>query len=322
MTIRFVLDESSWSRVADAEHLQAAVESLMERLDVAQERLELVAKHDDFYESDVCGKAKLFSVLFEQECPIRLERDLAERLRLSLDRCDAVDDTELVAYDAAFGEAIQLAPGVAWAHAQAGIRRAVAVLPLPCNDTIHGKIDVKVGDVVRSLHFVTTEREHREFFRDAIDLEDMDHDGIRAVAGSAFPDLDWVETAWHDLQAHKKCFFGERRRVLVSHLAVLDDHGAKLFHAHLGGEGVDKQLSALGVDASSENSKARSYKPSIDDRTRPYAGSHHVFWWHTKITWNEGRIHFLHVPRSPMSQRPECGHIVIGLFKDHCVLPN
>ena len=87
MTVRFVLDESSWDAAtgADASVLSNAIEQMLERLDTARERNEGVTKHPDFYETHLGDGVHLYSALFEPSCPVQLDRDLAERLRLALD---------------------------------------------------------------------------------------------------------------------------------------------------------------------------------------------------------------------------------------------
>ena len=77
MRPRFVLDESSWSSAAEADPdvLSSAVDRLVERLDVARERDEAVAMHQDFYGIDLGNGVQLYSVLFEPDCPVRLEHD-------------------------------------------------------------------------------------------------------------------------------------------------------------------------------------------------------------------------------------------------------
>ena len=46
-----------------------------------------------------------------------------------------------------------------------------------------------------------------------------------------------------------------------------------------------------------------------------------VFWWHIKLQPHVDRIYFLYDPPSAESPLPEQGRIVVGLFKNHCVLP-
>ncbi|MCY4120720.1 MAG: hypothetical protein OXG72_07340 [Acidobacteria bacterium] len=60
--------------------LTDAIERLLERLDVTRERGEGVAKHEDFYRTDLGDDVQLFSVLFDSGCPLQLDHDLALRL--------------------------------------------------------------------------------------------------------------------------------------------------------------------------------------------------------------------------------------------------
>lgn len=323
MTVRFVLDESSWgSAEGSGVALERSIRSLVERLEIASERREPVCRHDSFYEAGAGNGFAIFDLLFDPDKARQIERDLAERLRLALDRTAVFEENELAAFDAEFQGSVQLAPGVSWAHARVGQAHAVAVLPLPLDAARRGPLDVRVLGIGREVHFVTTEQEHLNFFRAAVAIEDMGHEELERIAASAFPDIEWLPGVWHELRIHRKCFFGSHRPTLVGHLAVLNDDAAKLFHSQPGGSEVEAGLGARGVEASSENGKARSHSPSIADRTRSYDGQVLVFWWHTKIKRAEGRIHFLHVPKKPNSRRPDSGHIVIGIFKDHCVLPN
>ena len=322
MSIRFVLDESSWRFAWDRrQELAAAIDSLTTRVETATERLEGVARHADLYEADLGGGIQLYATLFEPDCPIQLDRDLAERLRLVMDRAHVFADDDLESYDVSIGGIARFAPGVSWAHSRIRERHAVAVLPLTLEDELQGEVPVVVSALERAVHFVVSESRHREFFRNAIVVEDADPEAFSVIAPSAFPDLRWVNGVWDGLRRHRRHFFGEHRETLVRHLAVLDDDGARLFYAHPGGQGIDQQLSARGVDASAENGNARRHNPSIADRKRNYDGVEHVFWWHTKIRWDVGRVHFVHIPSRPHRPDPEHGHIAVGIFTDHCVLP-
>jgi len=323
MNARFVLDESSWAlSAAHQERLDRAVDALVQRIEVATERGEGVTRHEAFYSTRVTDDCELYSALFEPDAQIVLDRDLAERLRIALDHMSVFDETLLTGLDVQLLGSTTMSPGMSLAHRCRCQKRAMAVLPLPLVEEHRGPLELCVEGEVQQVHFVTTEAEHTAFFRELIEIEDVDHDTFPQVAPSAFPALEWLDPVWTGLSAHSACFFGDRRDTLVAHLSVLNDEGAQLFHACPGGNGVSERLSARHVDASSENGKARSHRPSIQDRTRTYRGKTLVFWWHTKIRWNEGRIHFAHIPHRPGSERPPFGHIVIAIFKDHCVLPN
>ena len=113
MTARFVLDESSWAAATGAipEVLSDAIERLLERLDVARIRGETVVMHADYYETDLGAGVQLCSALFETGCRVQLDRDLATRLFLALDRINEFNDSELDEYDAGFEGKVRFAPG-------------------------------------------------------------------------------------------------------------------------------------------------------------------------------------------------------------------
>ena len=68
--------------------------------------------------------------------------------------------------------------------------------------------------------------------------------------------------------------------------------------------------------------RTKAHRPSKQDRTRRHRGIEKVFWWHVKLQPHVDRIYFRYEPLSASLASPECGRIVVGLFKNHCVLPN
>ena len=323
MTARFVLDEWSWAVAtgADAEVLSNAVHCLLGRLDVARERNEGVVKHTGYYETDLGDDVQLCSALFDSDCPVQFDRDLALRLSLALDQAIEFDDSELDHYDAAFEGSVRFAPGVVWAHACCAQRRQVAVLPLPLGGVSRGRVSVTVADTTIDLFFVTEESEHVGFFRSVILLENADEAMFECLARSAFPALDWADGVWRGLGRFSRPYI-EVRDELVRYLGGLSDHGATCFHEHLAGDlrQLPNVLSArIGRATSDENGRTKSYKPSEQDRTRRHRGTNKVFWWHVKLQRHVDRIYFLYETASAGAPLPEHGRIVVGLFKDHCI---
>ena len=325
MNARLVLDESSWATATatDAGVLSNAIEHLLERLDVARERNEGVVRHAGYHETDLGDDVRLFSVLFEPACRVQLDRDLAERLRLALDRAVEFDDSELDSYDAAFEGSVRFAPGVAWAHARCTRGSQVAVLPLPLGGVPRGRVSVTVADTTIDLFFVTEESEHVDFFRSVIVLENAGEGMFERLARSAFPALEWADGVWRGLGRFSRPYI-EVRDELVRYLGGLSDHGAACFHEHHADpRRLSRVLSArVGSQTSDENGRTKRDPPSRRDRTRRHRGIDKVFWWHVKLRPHVDRIHFLYEPPSVSAPWPEHGRIVVGLFKDHCILPN
>ena len=325
MTARFVLDESSWAAATGAIPgvLSNAIERLLERLDVARVRGEVVVKPAHYYETDLGDGVQLFSALFEQDCPVQLDRDLAYRLSLVLDQVNAFDDSGLVEYDAEFEGRVRFALGVVWAHASCLQRRHIAVLPLPLDEVPLGQVPVTVAGVTLEIVFVAKESQHVGFFRSVISLENADEAMFERLARSAFPALEWADSIWRSLGKFSRPYI-EVRDELVRSLGGLSDHGAGCFHEHRAGDPHHLQsvLSILvGAETSDENGRTKTHRPSKRDRTRRHRGIEKVFWWHVKLQPHVDRIYFRYEPLSASLPSPEYGRVVVGLFKNHCVLP-
>ena len=327
MTERFVLDESSWAEATEANlvgELANAIECLLERLDVARGRDEPVVKYKYFYDTDLGDGVRLYASLFDPCCPLRLDRDLTNRLIIALDRAKAFDDSRLHQEIAEFHGDVWLAPGVVWAHTSCLEGRYVAVLPLPIQDVPVGQVPVTVDDATLKIVFVKEESQHVAFFRSLISLEDADETQFKRLAPSAFPALDWADDVWSGL-GDFSCPYIEIRDKLVKCLGGLSDHGAACFDTLHAGDPrhLTRVLSArIGAQTSDENGATKRFNRSRQERSRRHRGINKVFWWHIKLQPHVDRIHFLYEPSPGRRPRPRESRIVVGLFKDHCILPN
>ena len=327
MSARFVLDEFSWAgaaRAESAEVLTDAIGHLLERLDVARDRGEGVVKHTDYYWTDLGDGVQLYSLLFEPGCPVRLDRDFLERLALALDRTNEFDDSTLTEYDGAIDGTVRFAPGLAWAHVSCREGHHVAAFPLPLGEGPVGQVTVTVGDVVQEIFFVAEESQHVEFFRSVITLENTGEAGFERLARSAFPALEWADGIWRGLRDFSRPYI-EVREELVRCLGGLSDHGAACFDNFRAGD--PQQLATflsarVGARTSDENGATKRHAPSRQDRTRRHRSIDKTFWWHVKLRPDVDRIHFLYEPPSTGPAGSSTSRIVVGLFKDHCVLPN
>ncbi len=304
--------------------LSHAIKHLLTRLDVARERNECVVRHTDFYRAALGDDVELYSALFEPDCRVQLDRDLAMRLMLALDRVNVFDDSELLECSAIFHGAVRFAPGVVWAHACCLQKHHIAVLPLSIGEGTYGRVSVTVDSATTEVFFVTDESHHVGFFRAIVALENLDEAGFERLARSAFPALEWADDLWRGLGDFNLPYI-EIRDKLVRSLGGLSDYGAEYFHHYRSGDPRDLQrrLSAkIGSETSDENGRTKRHLRSELDRTRSHRGTNKVFWWHVKLRPNVDRIHFLYESPPVNSPVTDYGHIVVGLFKDHCILPN
>lgn len=330
MRPRFVLDESSWAGAANAAstgELNDAIEFLLERLEVARTRDERVVKHLYCYDVDIADGVRLDSFLFDWTCAVRqdhnIDHDVVSQLAQFLDRADDFDDAELTDYDAEFNGESRFAPGVVWAHVSCSNGHHVAVLPLPLRDAPTGTVPVTVDDTTLTTFFVVDEPEHVAFFRSVVTLENADKAKFQRLAKSAFPALDWADHIWRGLK-HFDHPYIEVRDQLVRCLGGLSDHGAACFHEFRSDPRRLAQVLSVhvGTETSDENGHTKKHTPSRRDRTRRHGGIDKVFWWHVKLRPHVDRIHFLYEPPQAGSTELDKGCIVVGLFKDHCVLPS
>ena len=325
MTARFVLDESSWAGATGASPgvLSDAIERLLERLDVARERDEDVVRHADYYETDLGDGVQLHSSLFEPGCRVQLDRDLALRLSWALTQINEFNDSGLVESEAEFEGKVRFAPGVVWAHASCSKRRHIAVLPLPLGGAPLGRMPVTVAGATLEIVFAARESQHVDFFRSAITLENADQAEFRRLAPSAFPAIEWADNIWRGLGDFSRPYNAVRDK-LVRCLGGLSDHGAGCFHDHAGDpRGLASVLSVhVGAATSDENGRTKQHRQSRLARTRRHRGIDKAFWWHVKLRPNVDRIYFRYEPPQVSPPAPEHGRIVVGLFKDHCLLPN
>jgi len=325
MTARFVLDEWSLSKAAEAElvELSDAIDRMIDRIDVARRRNEGIVKHRNYYDAELGGGLSLYCVLFEDSCSLRLDAESKKRLRLALDRTAEFDGANPEQERLEINGFSCRSPGMAWAHSQAVEGRQVAVLPLSLDGVPVGRAQVTVNGITHEIAFVADDEQHLKFFRDVIELENANEAMFERLAGSAFPALEWADEIWRELRDFSRPYINIRKE-LVRALSGLNDHGARCFLELGAGDPrhLQQTLSIrVGVAASDENGATKKHRLAERDRTRCHRGKNKVFWWHLKLQPHKDRIHFLYEPPPPGAGGSEAGCMVVGLFKDHCVLP-
>jgi hypothetical protein len=251
---------------------------------------------------------------------LTLLRDVRIRLLRAFERMPAWDDEATPdAVDVQLdGEALS-ARTLAWAYSLKQGGEAVGCLVLTTAGRA-GERDLRCQGRTARLHFITTLSDYLDFLRASLLVEAQDVHRFIERAPRAFPSLVWRERVMDELRTHKSSFFDERLEVLVRHLGVLNDVGARIFYIATEQRDREAQLGSYGVNASSESGRAKGNKKAMQDHTRSWEGQAQQFWWHTKITRGDGgRVHFLHVP--PSTEKPDDDHphgrIVIGIFTHH-----
>lgn len=330
--MRFVLEEASWAWDGnDRVNYIERIEHLINRLDVARERGESVAASRELLQQTILGAHALVDLLWNPDLPLKLPREVCERLTAHFNMMRYWDDEEpwpaLQVYIA--GREV-LSVSAALAHARVRRREATACLPLP--GTWNGSCEVVVGPDKAVVHFVVDERSHRTFFRDALAVERADEAGLQKLAVHAFPDLFFLEGVWDGLR-HFEGGYARVRNALHHMLAVLDDDGAWVFTDDTGrlsreevepsdGERravtnqlVEQRFRLRGLDVAPEKPNVRADGRCRRERERVLDGQTLYCEWHHKFEQHINRAHF-HPPVDASG-----GKLIIAIFRDHLRLP-
>jgi hypothetical protein len=319
-----VIEESSWSVGADGDrqHYIERIEQWLERLDVAWERNEGVAASRELMHVAAFG-GSVSDFLWGGGLP----REVQERVVIHIGRIrwwdDEEDWTSLEARVAS--EDLDLVPSIAYVHQRVADGETLACLPLP--GRWHGPTEVIVDERTETLHFVTDEETHRDYFRDAVARQKVNLTAVAELAPHAFPCICFCEHVWREARD----FEGGYARVrlsLLQFLAAFDDHAYWVFTDESGRVGRDElTVSAGGVGVTRKLIEQRFYKlgfevspesPEIANnsswrraREREIQGSILYCEWHYKIEGHTNRVHF-HGPVPASQDRP-----IIAIFTQH-----
>lgn len=321
MTDGFVIDESSWIRVdSNDPNFIGMLRDFIALLDEVRDKQISLYRHADIYNTLISSDMPIYTFLWEVDHGDSIDNDDLEFLRIALDRCQIIDEDEfqLEDYEAVVAGVKFLSPGLCWAHLRSKYGVAVSPVALPINGAVNNKIQVNVAGCTQELFFTFEPNDIKKYFRYAAIFEGFDEASLSNYAEHAFPKLYWTNAAWQGLKVHKGLILGKHYHDAFNHLCVLNDLGCDFFSKILDNDEISRNFAANGVDASTENGRTRQNNECKAARTKKYQDKYYEFWWHTKLSWDVGRIHFRHFPSE---DGDGLGFIVIGLITDHAYLP-
>jgi hypothetical protein len=328
--MRFVVDGSQWRFDGlGANEVIEALELLVERMTVAQERGEVVAYGDELFTTPVLGDLTFWGLTDPTASivlPMELQQSLAAAFNTAARWTDGDDYPEgdwMVSVD---GGASEENLDVAWAH-----HRVVSSRPVACLGLLRsGVIATRRGDVTVEVHWVRTEREHVAFFRAAIDVEGDNAATLERLAPHAFPSLMFFPGVWRGISDFKGGYDGVRPQ-LRQHLGVYDDHGRWAFTApppleteedtRPHGEGspgqrlIEQRFELRSVEVAPEKPAVEADAPCRRARERELAGAILYCHWHGKLFGHTGRVHLY--PPVPQSDN----RLIVAIFHAHLPLP-
>jgi hypothetical protein len=319
--MRSYLDESGlWLGAAPAEQSRDAIDDLVDAMEsVLEHDDEVLLWSDVAYQQEVRDDVLLLDFLYPPEGPDDLLRDARLRLSRALDRGARWNDSEweigvadsMVVVD---GEEAH-APSLAQAVAATSVAGRVCALALR-TAAPGGEVSITLGDSTVEVSRVTTLAERPRFVRAWLVARPPSPASLGRYLARAFPSLLWADGAAEGLRTHSGYFFANLFETTIRHLAVLNDAAASLFASEVNNDGRRRLLAAQNVDASPESPNTRANTKARRQRLVQWRGADTYFWWHTKILYNEGRIHFHHDASMADADHPH-GRIVVGLCVKH-----
>lgn len=331
--MRFVLEESSWHwEGTDRDGYIERIEQLLDRLDVADGRNEPFAANTDLQHQKVYGEWSLVDLLWQDSSPLALPWEVRERLaaRLAVMQWwDENGEAWPAVFEVEIGGQPRFSPGAALCCERVRSGRATACLALPGG--FSGPCAVRAGTAQAQVHFVTDEKTHRAFFRDALDVERADERRLQELAPHAFPDIWFIDEVWRGLRDFKGGYVRARDNLLRL-LVALDDHGAWIFTDTTGrlspdesapagrkvpitNQLIEQRFVGWGLRVAPEKPNVREDKRCREARERTLGRRIIYCEWHCKLEGQTNRVHF----HGPVV---ESGHkVIVAILAEHLPLP-
>jgi hypothetical protein len=329
--MRFVLEESSWAwDGSDRDAYIERIERFLDRLDIARERDEPYAASSELLQQQVLGTSDLSDLLWNQDLPLNLPPEVSQRVAALFNSLTYWDEeVDWPAIEVSINGRMVVSPSTALAHTRVSEGAAAACIPLP--GTFRGRCEVLVDGRSAQVHFVVDEPSHREFFRDAFDVERPNEAKLEELARHAYPDLFFLDEVWGEIR-HFEGGYARVRDSLHRLLAVLDDYGAWVFTDKTGrlsphdpirdneppkpvtDQLIQQRFIGWGFDVAPEKPNVRD--DGICRRARERVlGSRTLYCeWHYKF----GHVNRAHIhPPVPESK----DKVIVAIFRDHLPLP-
>ena len=312
MSIRFVIDESSW-RFDQMTPLSCseALDQLLDQIELALEQGHGVCYSETLFWQQV-WRGKMFYDLLDPDCDFPISREISERLFSIINRLpmwQGLPAQQAINAEIQINGKLVQAASIAWAAHKTltGQTNAVAALVLlGCHAA--GCHTVGLGAANVPVWLVAGRDSYQEFFRWLILNASKNPAELGQWAHSAFLQLDFHADALPGIR-HMSKPYRELLPDLVHHLAALSDHGKAIFSEPW----IDAptRFGSIGVNVSAENGNTKRNDNARKQRIKQHNGKEVIFWWHSKLEPHQNRIHFY------PDDAANTGRILVGIFCEH-----
>lgn len=328
-----IIDSSEW-QFADyqAEEIISTMEIFLDVIDSARARGETIRVGEDFQTKGVYGSLDLWSLL-SPTSPIQIPEGVWHEITALLHRTSCYLDAD--EWPDGFAET-QISinsepsaenPDAAWAHHNVRTGHPMACLGLwrngPCT-TLSNK-----GQAV--VHWVATEQDHVNFWRDTIEVEGNDEKCLERLAPHAYPELFFHENFWRGLRRLVGGYFGCREDI-KKYLSTLNDHGKWAFtcppptlspHEPVNkyaigapsNQVIENRFSGLNLVITPEKPNVHADKRCREAREITIKGKVLYCEWHGKFDKHQNRLH-IHQPVAESNDK-----VVMAIIDAHLPLP-
>ena len=327
-----VVDGGDWVFNGKSEQeIAVLLDEFLGRAQTARERQETVWIGDDLQTSAVFDGLDIWS-LSSSESPIQIPFDIWQELAAFFSRAPryadepiwppGMEEVRIETDDRASSDN----PDLAWAHHSVRAGKAVGCLGLTTTGVHHTVSSLGAAQI----HWVTSESTHRQFWRDAIEIEGDSASTLERFASHAFPDLFFVDGVWSGLGRLAGGYTALRTDVRKC-LATLDDYGYWAFQCPPPALSIGETSGPTGILPSNQIIERRFLglgltmapeKPNVylDNRCRTSrevtVGTRTLYCeWHQKFEPHRNRLH-VHGPTAETDNK-----VVIAIFDEHLPLP-
>ncbi|WP_262112933.1 hypothetical protein [Aeromonas sp. Marseille-Q5825] len=324
----FVINSDEWTfdNIDQALH-QSIIDSFLDRIGTAIDRKEKIWIGENLQKKIVYEDKDFWTFMasmpseISQECSAWLDR-----APLYIDETnfpdELIENSLLAINDAQENDNLDLS----WAHYNN--LHGVAVGCIGLHESGVFKTSSNLGEV--DIHIIGDEKEHLNFWRNAIDIEGNTSDKFRQLSENAFPDLHFHNNVLDGIDDLVGGYF-PLRSAIMKYMSILNDHGEWIFttpppilrpdeiviNNNLAptNQIIRDRFTGFGITVEPENPNVSRNADSRRARTITMEGSILYCEWHGKLQVHQNRI-YIHKP-VPESKNK----MIIAFICEHLPLP-